>query len=594
MQEELNNFERNEVWTLVERPKQNVVGTKWVFRNKQDEHGVVTRNKARPIKEKVYVEQPPGFEDEKYPNHVFKLKKALYGLKQAPRACSIMTKRFEISMMGELSFFLDFQVKQLKEGTFMSQIKYTQDILKKFDMKNAKPIKTPMATNGHLDLDMGGTMAGDEGKCKGKKCADMAGYQRRPRAKSARGGSCSSAAIGDVLLQHNVDDVIEEQLVEDIPQQQPPPLGEIGPLVMAPLVQDPTNPRRVKDYSKDVAAASNIRNVDPYALPKESPDPRFWSHFHADFYSSAYLHKVTPVIEAQWVDWDYIDRKGTKEFLEVIEACKHHGVYDLMALQYPWNKEVITQFFSTVFFTTHGSNPNMSWMTNAERYSVTYKRFAAILGLQQCLKSSKCIHEETVMSPDDMFSMYERGVLAAPPNVYGFLPFFTVLNRCVRKTLGPQDGDASSVPSNLRNLLARLHGKAKFNAFDFIWEEIYNISITPSRSCCYGPYIMKMIEEVSEITFVKDVPHKPLRPQKPVALVSSRSTRDDNDSPPRHYPHPAISFTREEREYFGITERDIEEATGAVGESEGESDGDGNGHEDDEDEPSGSEYGGSE
>jgi hypothetical protein len=46
MQEELNNFKGNEVWSLVERPKQNVVGTKWVFLNKQDEYGVVTRNKA--------------------------------------------------------------------------------------------------------------------------------------------------------------------------------------------------------------------------------------------------------------------------------------------------------------------------------------------------------------------------------------------------------------------------------------------------------------------------------------------------------------------------------------------------------------------
>jgi hypothetical protein len=139
MQEELNNFKRNEVWSLVPRPKQNIVGTKWVFRNKQDEHKVVTRNKARlvakgyalvagldfeetfapmarlksirillayvahhsfrlfqmdvksaflngPIKEEVYVEQPPGFEDDKYPDHVYKLSKALYGLKQAPRA----------------------------------------------------------------------------------------------------------------------------------------------------------------------------------------------------------------------------------------------------------------------------------------------------------------------------------------------------------------------------------------------------------------------------------------------------------------------------------------------------------------------------
>jgi hypothetical protein len=124
MQEELNNFKRIEVWSLVPRPKQNIVGTKWVFRNKQDEHGVVTRNKARlvakgyaqvagldfeetfapvarlesirillayaahhsfrlfqmdmksaflngPIKEEVYVEQPPGFEDDRYPDHVY-------------------------------------------------------------------------------------------------------------------------------------------------------------------------------------------------------------------------------------------------------------------------------------------------------------------------------------------------------------------------------------------------------------------------------------------------------------------------------------------------------------------------------------------
>jgi hypothetical protein len=49
MQEELNNFKRNKVWSLVPHPKQNVVGTKWVFHNKQDEHGVVTRNKARLV-----------------------------------------------------------------------------------------------------------------------------------------------------------------------------------------------------------------------------------------------------------------------------------------------------------------------------------------------------------------------------------------------------------------------------------------------------------------------------------------------------------------------------------------------------------------
>ena len=140
MQDELNQFKRNDVWKLVPAPdNQKVIGTKWVYRNKMDELGNVTRNKARLvaqgynqqegidfdetyapvarlkaihmllafasfkcfklyqmdvksaflngyINEEVYVRQPPGFEDFKYRNHVYKLNKALYGLNQAPRA----------------------------------------------------------------------------------------------------------------------------------------------------------------------------------------------------------------------------------------------------------------------------------------------------------------------------------------------------------------------------------------------------------------------------------------------------------------------------------------------------------------------------
>ena len=63
-----------------------------------------------------------------------------------------MTNRFEMSMMGELKYFLGFQVKQLNEGTFLCQTKYTQDMLKKFGMEKAKHAKTPMASSGHLDL----------------------------------------------------------------------------------------------------------------------------------------------------------------------------------------------------------------------------------------------------------------------------------------------------------------------------------------------------------------------------------------------------------------------------------------------------------
>jgi hypothetical protein len=67
-----------------------------------------------------------------------------------------MMQKFEMSMMGGLTYFLVFQVKQLKDSTFISQTKYTQDLLKRFGMKDAKPAKTPMGTDGHLDLNKGG------------------------------------------------------------------------------------------------------------------------------------------------------------------------------------------------------------------------------------------------------------------------------------------------------------------------------------------------------------------------------------------------------------------------------------------------------
>ncbi|RVW36986.1 hypothetical protein CK203_099636 [Vitis vinifera] len=73
---------------------------------------------------------------------------ALYGLKQAPRACE-----FEMSMMGELNFFLGLQIKQLKEGTFINQAKYIRDLLKRFNMEEAKTMKTPMSSSIKLDMD---------------------------------------------------------------------------------------------------------------------------------------------------------------------------------------------------------------------------------------------------------------------------------------------------------------------------------------------------------------------------------------------------------------------------------------------------------
>ncbi|KAJ9535714.1 hypothetical protein OSB04_un001132 [Centaurea solstitialis] len=153
----------------------------------------------------------PGFEDPKYPDKVYKLRKALYGLHQAPRAwydtlssyllenkfergvidktlfikraktdmllvqiyvddiifgstkddmCKefeeLMHKKFKMSSMGELTFFLGLQVKQKPEGIFINQSKYVTSMLQKFGMNDAKPASTPMETHKHLTADVEG------------------------------------------------------------------------------------------------------------------------------------------------------------------------------------------------------------------------------------------------------------------------------------------------------------------------------------------------------------------------------------------------------------------------------------------------------
>ncbi|GJR17313.1 MAK10-like protein [Tanacetum coccineum] len=116
------------------------------------------------INEEVYMAQPSGFIDFEKPNHVYKLKKALYGLKQAPKACStcqdmcdefakIMHDEFEMSMMGELNFFLGLQIKQIEDGIFFNQSKYFKEMPKKFGLEDSKPMKTPISSDTKLTKD---------------------------------------------------------------------------------------------------------------------------------------------------------------------------------------------------------------------------------------------------------------------------------------------------------------------------------------------------------------------------------------------------------------------------------------------------------
>jgi hypothetical protein len=190
---------------------------------------------------------------------------------------------------------------------------------------------------------------------------------------------------------------------------------------------------------------------------------------------------------------------------------EHHGIKDVMELKYDWNDEVILQFYSTLYLDKK-SNP-LFWMTEDEIYSVSLIRFTAILGIKDHTHYPKKLHVDHVMELNWMHFMYEKDEYKLS-KLEGFKPFFLVLHRILQNTLSPREGDSSSVPQYERNILHAISEEGRFNVFDFIFQEIWNVVVSNNRLCDYAPYIMKMIEKVSKKTFVKNVEHTKLRPNK--------------------------------------------------------------------------------
>ncbi|GJZ66508.1 retrovirus-related pol polyprotein from transposon TNT 1-94 [Tanacetum coccineum] len=206
MQEELQRFDRLDVWELVDRPLcKNVINMKWLWKNKHDEKNTIIRNKAslvakgynqqeginfkesfspvarweavrlfvayaahksfpiyqmdvkiaflnEPLKVEVYVNQPDGFVDPHRLDKVCHLKKALFGLKQAPRAWYDELSNFLVSK----GLSKGIEIHQSPCGIFINQAKYAQEILKKHDMTLCDSIGTPLASKP-LVADLSGT-----------------------------------------------------------------------------------------------------------------------------------------------------------------------------------------------------------------------------------------------------------------------------------------------------------------------------------------------------------------------------------------------------------------------------------------------------
>ncbi|KAK1646122.1 hypothetical protein QYE76_063927, partial [Lolium multiflorum] len=564
MHEELNNFKRNKVWTLVEKPKEcrNVIGTKWIFKNKQDEFGNVVRNKARlvaqgfsqvegidfgetyapvarlesirillayashhnfklqqmdvksaflngPLHEEVYVKQPPGFEDLNFPNHVYKLDKALYGLKQAPRAwyehlkellvdrgfdvglidptlftkrvngelfvcqlyvddiifgstnkafndefSKLMTDRFEMSMMGEMKFFLGFEIKQLREGTFINQAKYLQDMLKRFKMTELKGVATPMVTKCHLTLDPNGRTSRGTSR-------------RRPRADRSSDEFVSNAPRKSTSSRHKNKASRENYKTMD--------------LISYSAI-------RLKNWYEDLSR------------DEETEGRKYWCMEQEFIYKDIYepMKKLRPM---QAIDVDVL--AVNNHFEDAIWVTGRMGLQDLMKIRCDYSPELVKQFFATLAI-KKDVDRTMEWMSGSTHCSATLRRFAAILGVPA--EEGRRLHGPQRADKNALFDLYTSAGKVGTTK--GLLPIYGQLLRFFRSTIAPSGGNNDAIRGSLVDLMhlslrcARDENEEHIytiDIMDYIFHEIHDAMVSRT-TIPYAPYIQLLINNTAGVS----------------------------------------------------------------------------------------------
>ncbi|GJY98355.1 retrovirus-related pol polyprotein from transposon TNT 1-94 [Tanacetum coccineum] len=250
IQDELLQFKLQKVWTLVDllngkRP----IGTKWVFRNKKDERGIVIKNKARlvtqgytqeegidydetgcqsaflygKIEEEVYVCQPPGFEDPDFPNRVYKVEKALYGFVQALKAWYETLSTYLLDngfQRGSIQDFVYQKGQSKAEGgwefLFSQRQEFVDEILIKFGFTNVKTASTPMEIQNLLLKDEDGeevdvhlyrSMIDYPFDLVAYTDSDYTGASLDRKSTTGGGGPRRQETIGDTIAQTRSDDV---------------------------------------------------------------------------------------------------------------------------------------------------------------------------------------------------------------------------------------------------------------------------------------------------------------------------------------------------------------------------------------------------
>ncbi|KAK1603088.1 hypothetical protein QYE76_037261 [Lolium multiflorum] len=509
--------------------------------------------------------------------------------------------KFEMSMMGEMKFFLGFEIKQLREGTFINQAKYLQDMLKRFKMTEMKGVATPMVTKCHLALDPNEhRIIRPPGDPENPARPDYPAWADLERAEDeAAGEKRFTPPPTRLSLLSLLSRLPETLLLAGVAPSTPSRSFWVDRVLLPPsylLLQAAfamdagrssrgTSRRRPRaDRSSDEfvsnaprkstssrhknkASRENYKTMDPVSyqeirlknwyedLPRdeETEGRKYWCMEQEFIYKDIY-EPMRKVRLMQAIDVDVL--AVNNHFEDAIWVTGRLGLKNLMKIQCDYSPELVKQFFATLAIKTD-EDRTMEWMSGSTHCSATLHRFAAILGVPA--EGGRRLHGPQRADKNVLFDLYTSAGKVGESK--GLLPIYGQLLRFFRATIAPSGGNNDALRGTLVDLMylslrcARDENEERnytIDIMDYIFHEIRDAMVSRT-TIPYAPYIQLLInntagvrgEDLSGYSYLKHTVKKAYK-LKPVSSVVPPpdsfvgAARSSGFAPARHSDLPAM------------------------------------------------------
>jgi hypothetical protein len=243
---------------------------------------------------------------------------------------------------------------------------------------------------------------------------------------------------------------------------------------------------------------------------------RFWILLHVDFYNTVILPKKhQPILHQRYINWSGCEGIGDREMSLAVRACENKNMKNIMIFHFDWNDEIIAQFYSTLWIKSADEEspynfPYMNFYIEGSWFKVSYRRFAHILRFSDNDIVGDRIkihdfHPPTRAEAKDLH-LSENDEYWKSTNIH---KYYRYLNALFIMTLIPKGGNQMNILGESKVLLSFMkpNSSESLNVFDMIWQEIIHASCSPLKGCLHAPYIMKMIEVVTQIRYEKSTRH---------------------------------------------------------------------------------------